>query len=72
MKSLIAYITAARRTEAIGLLAIGGTVLICSHIAEGEITNGATLECVNAFLIIAGIAATAILFRARKVERKRK
>lgn len=70
MKSLIAFIINGRRNEALGLLAIGGIVLICSHIAEREIADRAKLECANAFVIVAGIAVTAILFRRRRVERK--
>lgn len=65
MRSLLAFITTAKRNQAIGLLAIGATVLLCSQVAEAEIPAGAALECTQTVLILAGIVATAVVFRAR-------
>jgi hypothetical protein len=63
VKPVFEFITTAKRNQAIGLLVIGATMLVCSNIAESEIASGFGLEAVQFLVILFGITATAMVFR---------
>ena len=66
MKSLLNLITKGTRNQSVGLLTIGGSMLICSLVAEARITGTISRELVQALVIIGGLAAIVALFRARE------
>lgn len=61
MRFLFAFIRKANRTQAIGLITIGLTMLICSNLAE-EIADWTTHELVELTVILSGVVAAAVLF----------
>lgn len=65
MKTLVHWISKATPYKAMGLLAIGASMLICSSVAEQRIA-GVLVREITQFLVIAGgLIATAILLRRR-------
>ncbi len=61
MKFLLAFIRRANRHQAVGLITIGLTMLVCSNLAEG-IGDWTTRELVELTVILAGVVAAAVLF----------
>jgi predicted MFS family arabinose efflux permease len=63
MKNLIHLLTNSTRNQAIGLLTIGLAMFACSDLAEQVVTRRTPREAVQLLIILAGLAATALLFR---------
>jgi hypothetical protein len=70
MKTLLQLISKGTRNQSLGLLTIGGSMLICSALAEAGITDSVGRELAQALVIAAGLAATAVLFRRRGEHRR--
>jgi hypothetical protein len=68
----MAIITSAKRNQAIGLLAIGATMFLGSHLAENQIPAGLGLEFVQFLVILSGMVATAMIFRRGRDSEKSK
>jgi hypothetical protein len=66
LKVLLDLITKATLNQSVGLLTIGGSMLICSLLAESRIAGALSRELVQALVIGAGLGATVILFRSRE------
>lgn len=66
MRTLLSLITKATRNQSVGLLTIGASMLICSLLAEARIADRAAREVAHVLVIVAGLAATAVLFGTRE------
>src|SRR5882757_4398520 len=65
MKTLSSFVRRGNRNQSVGLITIGLAMLTGSNLAEQRLTGWATREVVQLAVILAGIAATAFLFRRR-------
>ncbi len=70
MRSLREMIGRGTRNQSVGLLTIGGSMLICSTLAEAGIKGAVAREIVQALVIAAGLGAITILFRGRGGHRR--
>ncbi len=66
MKTLFEWISKGTRSQSVGLLTIGGSMLICSALAEAGIADSIARELAQVLVIVAGLAATVALFRRRE------
>ena len=65
MKSLITFIRRGSRNQSVGLIIIGLAMFAGSNLAENVILEWTTREVVRLVVILAGITATAVLFRRK-------
>jgi hypothetical protein len=66
MRTILNLITKATRNQSVGLLTIGGSMLICSLLAEARIAGTVAREVAQVLIIFAGLAATVVLFGTRE------
>ena len=59
------------RNQSLGLITIGIAMLVGSNLAEQAIGDWAVREIVQLFVIVIGIAATAVLFRRKTADTHR-
>jgi Kef-type K+ transport system membrane component KefB len=62
MKTLLSFVRRGNRNQSVGLITIGLAMLAGSNLAEQRLTGWVTREAVELAVILAGIAATALLF----------
>ncbi len=70
MRTLLGLLGKGTRNQSVGLLTIGGSMLILSALAEAGVTGPIERELAQCAVIVAGLAATAVLFRKREGHRR--
>jgi hypothetical protein len=71
MKAPITFIRRGNRNQSVGLITIGLAMFAGSNLAENVIADWTTREVVQLFVILAGITATAVLFRQKGTDNDR-